>query len=94
MKKATEEQDLIEGCKVLNYKNVCHLSFTKHHLSKSMGYLECPGKPLHGKTFHHETKTSRKSFGDWGTPEHFFYLPKPKSPEFKTLGELIKHYNG
>lgn len=93
MKEATKEQDLIEGCNVLNYQSVCHMAFTKHHLSKSTGVLECPGKPLHGKTFCHESKTPKYSFGNWGNPSHIFYLPEPKSPEFNTLELLIKHYN-
>jgi hypothetical protein len=84
---------LNEEIKIKEYGILSHMNMTKSHISKYSGIFECEGKPLHGKKFFHESETEMKGFMEYGKTTSLFYLDEPDSQSFKTIKELISHYN-
>ena len=82
-----------EEIKVKEYRMLSHMNMTKAHISKYSGIFECEGKPLHGKKFFHESETEMKGFMEYGKTTSLFYLDEPNSKSFKTIKELVSHYN-
>jgi hypothetical protein len=82
----------MEGIKIVDFKMLCHVAYTKKHTMLERGTFNAPGMPLHERVFKRETHTPLLRSGNFGKPKVIFYLDEPKSPTFGTIQELIEFY--
>lgn len=88
-----QQQETVNRVKIQDYREIVHMAFTKHHLSKSIGTFNCPGLPLHEKEFICESKTPRKSDFSFGKQKSTYYLNGNDTPMFNTMAELVLNYH-